>query len=67
VTGAIDEGLRAAITAAGGIRALARALNIHPRTLARRRRVPAYRIVQVEAITQIPCEWLCLDLYRRQF
>jgi DNA-binding transcriptional regulator YdaS (Cro superfamily) len=60
----ISDGLRAAIDKAGGLRALARALGISQTSLAEWRRVPADRLVQVEAVTGIPRETLRPDLYR---
>ena len=61
----MDEGLREAIKKAGGLRALARALGISQTSLAEWRRVPAERLVQVEAITGIDRSVLRPDLYRR--
>jgi DNA-binding transcriptional regulator YdaS (Cro superfamily) len=61
----IDEGLRKAIEAAGSIRAFARKLGVTPPAVMEWRRVPAHRILQVEAVTGIPREQLRPDLYRR--
>lgn len=61
----MDESLRQAIKARGGLSALARELGIAPASLFAWRRVPAHRIVQVEAVTGIPREQLRPDLYRR--
>jgi DNA-binding transcriptional regulator YdaS (Cro superfamily) len=60
-----DEGLRRAIEAAGGVRALARALGIAHESLIQWKRVPADRILKVEAVTGVPRETLRPDLYRR--
>jgi hypothetical protein len=46
-----DPGLTKAITAAGGVTALARALGIDPAAVCRWGRVPAYRVAEVERIT----------------
>jgi hypothetical protein len=59
-----EEGLRLAIEKGGGLRPLARALGIAPSSLLEWRRVPSYRILQVEMITGIPRETLRPDLYR---
>ena len=59
-----DEGLRLAVEKAGGINALARKLGITPGSLFEWKRVPAHRILQVEAVTGIPREKLRPDLYR---
>jgi DNA-binding transcriptional regulator YdaS (Cro superfamily) len=59
-----DAGLKAAIEVAGGIRALARALGVAPSALYGWRRVPAYRILQVEAVTGVDRAILRPDLYR---
>jgi DNA-binding transcriptional regulator YdaS (Cro superfamily) len=59
-----DEGLRLAVEKAGGIRALARELGISSPSILGWRRVPSYRIVQVEMVTGIPRETLRPDLYR---
>jgi DNA-binding transcriptional regulator YdaS (Cro superfamily) len=61
----MDDGLREAINKAGGLRALARALGISQTSLAQWRRVPAERLVQVEAVTGIDRAVLRPDLYRR--
>jgi DNA-binding transcriptional regulator YdaS (Cro superfamily) len=59
-----DEGLRLAIKTAGGLRALARELGMSSPALWAWTRVPADRILQVEAVTGIPREKLRPDLYR---
>lgn len=61
-----DEGLKLAIEAAGGERALARALGIARQTLAVWKRIPAERLIQVEAVTKVPREKLRPDLYRKR-
>src|SRR5262245_42885753 len=61
-----DEGLRAALAAAGGEGPLARALGIAVPSLRDWRRVPAHRIVQVEAVTGVCREVLRPDLYGPQ-
>ena len=61
-----DEGLRLAVEAAGGIRPLARLLGIAPQSLMGWSRVPADRILQVEAVTKIRREKLRPDLYRKR-
>jgi DNA-binding transcriptional regulator YdaS (Cro superfamily) len=60
----IDEGLRLAIEAAGSSNALARLLGMSAQAFSEWRRVPAGRILQVEAVTSIPREKLRPDLYR---
>ena len=57
-------GLRAAIEAVGSLRSLARELGISPQALSQWKRVPAYRILQIEAVTGIPRERLRPDLFR---
>ncbi len=61
-----DEGLTLAIETAGGIRPLARELGMTPQAFSQWRRIPAHRILQVEAITKIPREKLRPDLYRKR-
>jgi DNA-binding transcriptional regulator YdaS (Cro superfamily) len=61
----IDEGLRKAIEVAGSLRRLAMLLGITPAALLEWWRVPAHRILQVEAVTGIPREQLRPDLYDR--
>ena len=60
----MDKGLEKAIEAAGGIRALARALGISHQAILQWRRVPAERVVEVEEVTGVPREILRRDLYR---
>ena len=59
-----NEGLTLAIEVAGGIRPLARELGLSPQAFSEWKRVPAHRILQVEAVTEIPREQLRPDLYR---
>jgi len=62
------EALRLAIKAAGGVRALARRLGVHPSTVDGWNKVgqiPAHRVLQVEAEIGIQRELLRPDLYRR--
>lgn len=60
-----ETGLLLAVQAAGGFSALARVLGISPQGLWQWERVPAERLLQVEAVTKIPREKLRPDLYRR--
>jgi DNA-binding transcriptional regulator YdaS (Cro superfamily) len=61
-----DEGLRLAIAAAGSRDTLAELLGMRrAAAVSGWRRVPAYCISQVEAVTGIPREQLRPDLYRR--
>ena len=60
-----DAGLRLAIAGAGGVGELARRLGLAQPSVSRWRRVPAERIVAVEAASGIPREFLRPDLYRR--
>jgi DNA-binding transcriptional regulator YdaS (Cro superfamily) len=58
-----EEGLKLAIEAAGGFNALARKLGVSPSTLWEWRRVPAERLLQIEAVTKISRKKLRPDLY----
>jgi len=58
-----DEGLRAAIVAAGSARALARQLGISSSAVARWRSVPLARVFDVEATTRVPRERLRPDMF----
>jgi DNA-binding transcriptional regulator YdaS (Cro superfamily) len=60
----IDDGLRRAIAKAGSANALANALGMSAAALSEWRRVPAHRILQVEAVTGIPREKLWPELDR---
>lgn len=59
-----DEGVQLAIAAAGGLRPLARELGMSMQALSEWRRVPADRLLQVEAVTNISRRKLRPDLYR---
>jgi len=59
----MDEGLRLAIEAVGGLRELARRLGVSPSALLQWRRIPSHRIKQVESVTKIPRRRLRPDLY----
>ena len=58
-----DEGLERAIEAAGGVRALARQIGVSQPAVSNWKRVPADRVLAVEAVTQIPRGALRPDLY----
>jgi TorA maturation chaperone TorD len=58
-----EGGLDAAIRAAGGIGALARALGISQPAVTNWRRVPAERVLAVESLTGVPRTTLRPDLY----
>jgi len=60
-----EPGLEAAIRAAGGIGALARALGLAQPSVSNWRRVPADRIAAVETATGVPRSELRPDLYSR--
>jgi DNA-binding transcriptional regulator YdaS (Cro superfamily) len=60
------DGVRAAIKAAGGMRALARALRINYQSIQSWQRIPAERVVDVEQITGIPREKLRPDIFRKK-
>lgn len=60
-----DEGLERAIDAAGGVRALGRLLGISQAAVSKWKRIPAERIIDIEAGTGVPREVLRPDLYRR--
>jgi TorA maturation chaperone TorD len=61
-----DEGLAQAIGAAGGVGALARALGISQPSVSNWSRVPAERVLAVEATTGVPRERLRPDLYQQE-
>lgn len=61
-----EAGLRQAIEAAGGVRALARLLGVSQPTVSGWRRVPADRVLAVEALTGIDRTVLRPDLYPPQ-
>ena len=59
----MDDALREAIAAAGGLRALARMLNMAHQALSTWRRVPPLRVLEVERLTGIPRTRLRPDVY----
>jgi DNA-binding transcriptional regulator YdaS (Cro superfamily) len=59
-------GVRAAVIAAGGYRALARALKLSHVTVYRWHRIPAERVIAVEKITGLARELLRPDIYPPQ-
>jgi DNA-binding transcriptional regulator YdaS (Cro superfamily) len=59
----IDDGLRQAVEAAGSFKALARALGMSLQALSEWKRVPAHRILQVEAVTGVCRTKLRPELY----
>ena len=61
----MDQGLRLALEAAGGISELARRIGIARQAVQQWRRVPLDRILAVERATGVPREELRPDLYRR--
>jgi TorA maturation chaperone TorD len=58
-----EGGLEAAIAAAGGVGALARALGISQPAVSSWQRVPAERVIAVESLTGVPRNELRPDLY----
>ena len=58
-----DEGVQLAIAAAGGLRPLARGLGISVNSVVKWTRIPADRILQIEAFTGISRRKLRPDLY----
>jgi DNA-binding transcriptional regulator YdaS (Cro superfamily) len=60
----LNEGLRAAIKAAGGIRKLARLLGITYQAILHWDKVPAERMLEIEDATGISRDRLRPDLYR---
>jgi DNA-binding transcriptional regulator YdaS (Cro superfamily) len=65
-----EDGLEAAIEAAGGLRALARLLGITHQAILQwqeRDKVPADRILDIERVTGVGRERLRPDLYRVRF
>jgi DNA-binding transcriptional regulator YdaS (Cro superfamily) len=61
----MDRGLKRAIEAAGGARALADRLGISRQAISHWTRVPSKRIVDIERLTGVDREVLRPDLYRR--
>ena len=59
-----NDGLKAAIKEAGGIRPLARLLGISHQAILQWKKVPADRILEIEAAAGIARERLRPDLYR---
>jgi hypothetical protein len=59
-----DRGVTLAIEAAGGLRPLARALGISAGAIFKWQRIPADRLLRIEAVTGVPREKLRPDLYR---
>jgi DNA-binding transcriptional regulator YdaS (Cro superfamily) len=60
----MEDGLKLAIEAAGGIRALARLLGITHQAVLAWKKVPAERLLEIEKLTGIARERLRPDLYR---
>jgi TorA maturation chaperone TorD len=61
-----DSGFEEAIRAAGGITELARRIGISQPSVSNLRRVPAERVLAVEATTGVPRAMLTPDLYRER-
>jgi predicted DNA-binding transcriptional regulator AlpA len=62
-TETLQAQVRLAVQRAGGTTALARALGIEHTSLYRWKRIPAERVLDVEALTGIPCCELRPDIY----
>jgi DNA-binding transcriptional regulator YdaS (Cro superfamily) len=62
----MDEGLSLAVRRAGGIRALARKLQIRHQSILEWKTVPAARLLAVEAATGVPREKLRPELYAKR-
>jgi DNA-binding transcriptional regulator YdaS (Cro superfamily) len=60
-----DPGLSKAIEAAGGVRALARALKCAHTSILQWTKVPYRRLLDVERVTGMPREELRPELYRK--
>ena len=58
-----DPGIGLAIKAAGGVRALARAMGMSHQGITRWHRIPAERVIEIERITGIDRAILRPDLY----
>lgn len=67
LSGVREDGVQLAIDAAGGVAALARALDISQPSVSAWRRIPADRVVAVEALTGVRRERLRPDLYEKSF
>ena len=62
----MDSGLKAALEAAGSMRALARALGISHQAVIQWTRIPTERIIEVERVTGVDRKRLRPDLYVRE-
>ena len=62
----MTNGLNKAIEKAGGLRALARILNIRHQSIMQWDKIPARHIVPIERATGVPREELRPDLYLRE-
>jgi DNA-binding transcriptional regulator YdaS (Cro superfamily) len=60
----MDEGLKLAVEAAGGLRPLARLLGINYQSIQQWEKIPADRLIEIERLTGIARERLRPDLYR---
>lgn len=60
-----DEGLRLALEATGTAKALAAQLGISQSAVSQWRRIPAERVIEIEAITKVDRTKLRPDLYAR--
>jgi DNA-binding transcriptional regulator YdaS (Cro superfamily) len=58
-----DSGVLAAIEAAGGIKALARALGVNQAAVSRWTHIPAHQIIPIERTLGVPRQVLRPDLY----
>jgi DNA-binding transcriptional regulator YdaS (Cro superfamily) len=61
----MNDGLKLAIEAAGGMGQLGRKLGISAQAVQQWRRIPTHQIIAVEKATGIPREELRPDLYRK--
>lgn len=59
-----DHGVRLAIKAISSRRKLAKLLGITPQAIMQWKRIPADRLIEIEAVTGVPREKLRSDLYR---
>jgi DNA-binding transcriptional regulator YdaS (Cro superfamily) len=62
----MDNGLKAAIEAAGGVRRLAHKLGITHQAIVQWQRIPIERLLDIERVTGIPREKLRPELYRKR-
>lgn len=60
----MDSGIKLAIEAAGGLRALARKLGMNHSTILKWTKVPANHILEIERLTGVSREQLRPELYR---